>query len=393
MRRDEWQRAFGGTPRAFESRVQDALNNLQEEKKVKKKLSLTISIALAAVLALAGTAFAVANGMGIVDFLDRFGMASDSVASVVEPVQGDSVSTGRVRYTAQEAVFDGTTLQLTVVCEPLEPDRVMLVGVDEQDEDVRLDNGDSVPLTGAPGDSATQTVRAYAEQNGLELVRAEATLPLDGCGMEYASRDGRLYYYMRGTFAPDERPEPDPDGMYHLTVTVCDSCCAEDATEAERATLEVAVAGKAAQDRQSLTFDAPIDMGTYTIDRIDVDLTRQETTLRLQYTLHDDLTEAQLRAFESLTFEMMKDGTSLEALRGWGGGTTPVDGETPEAAPGDAASTSETASDGLIGRTFLATLTYDPLEAVPEHFYIRPYDFEKGAFGDVIVLNASDAAR
>lgn len=379
MRRDEWRRAFGGTPEAFETRVQEALNGLREEKKVKKKWSVSISIALAAVLALAGTAFAVANGMGIADFMSRHGKSAAQIDGIVEPAQGGSCSTSRVKYTAQEAVFNGDTLQLTVVCEPLDPEHTLLVGVDELDEDMRTAGGDSVPVPGgdAEADPSWLTVREYAEQNGLEMVRASVSMDVDGCSADYVSRDGRLYYYLRGTFETADRPEPDEDGKYHLPVTVCDSLCAEE-PETERGEMEITVEGRAAQDKSVLTFDGPIDMGAYTIDQIEIRVSRQETGLGVRLTAGENLSEEEQAQFDGLLLELMKDGESLERMDGEGGMMGP--------------DSIEAQTDGS-GRTFIETMSYDPLEEMPEQFYIRPYNYLTREYGEVIVLSVSDASR
>ncbi|MDO4357502.1 MAG: hypothetical protein Q4E13_13455 [Clostridia bacterium] len=374
MRRDEWQRAFGGTPEVLERRVQDTLNNLQEEKKVKRKLSVTISIALAAVLALTGTAFAVANGMGIVDFMSRFGEVPAQIGEVIEEAQGDGVSTSRVKYTAQEVVFNGDTVQMTVVCEPMDPEHVVLLGVDELEEDLRMANGDSVPSTYETDDPSWMTVKEYAEQNGLEMVRAEASIGLNGASADYVSRDGRLYYYMRGTFEQDARPELGEDGKYHLKVAVVDRLCEDE--QVEREELDVAVAGKAAQDKSVLAFAESIDMGAYTIDGIEISVSKQETALNLRYTVKEDLTEAEQWDMESLTFTLMKDDVSAEEIDGWGGGAKPL-GEADNG--GD-----------MSGQSFLMTRSYDSLEEMPEHFYIRPYNYDLGEYGKLIVLSTAD---
>ncbi len=451
MRRDEWQRAFGSTPEVFERRVQDTLNNLQEEKKMKKKLSVTLAIALAAVLALTGTAFAVANGMGILDFMDRYGKSAPQISEVIEEAQGDSVSTSRVRYTAQEVVFNGETVQMTVVCEPLDPEHVMLVGVDELEDDLRMANGDSVSSAYETADPSWVPVKEYAEQNHLEMVCAEAMISINGCSLDYVSKDGKLYYYIRGTFEQEDRPELGEDGKYHLAVVVCDSPRAERDPKVEREELDVAVEGRAAQDKQVLTFDKPIDMGAYTIDGIEISASRQETALNLRYTVREDLTDAEKLDMEDLTFKLMKDDRTAADLNFWGGGTRPLDvkvsgdkvrskksanpsdgaasstGEKPteggaqsakSANPSDGAASStdeEPTEDGaqsaksanpsdgaasstgegptgydMSGRSFFVTLSYDSLEELPEHFYVRPYHYTKGEYGKLIVLSTVD---
>ena len=71
MRREDWRRAYEPLPEALPARVAHTLSTLEEERIVKKHALRTAVIVCALLLALCGTALAVARQYGIGDFLSE----------------------------------------------------------------------------------------------------------------------------------------------------------------------------------------------------------------------------------------------------------------------------------------------------------------------------------
>jgi len=125
MQRDDWRRAFGETPGPVAARIADTLRNLEEEKPVRKMSFRVVLIAAIITLLLVGTAFAVANEMGLLD-ASFFGLFSSLTEDdVIQIADQPSAETDLVRYTVTEAAVNDNTLVVAVRVELLDPDKYL----------------------------------------------------------------------------------------------------------------------------------------------------------------------------------------------------------------------------------------------------------------------------
>ena len=117
MKRNEFRNAFPQTPEHFVRRMEDVLSEIEGVRPMRrKKVWRTALIAAVLVLVLAGSAAAIANAMGVFDFMKR-------VADPIEPLQGAEElvesglgyaehSYGSIEIT--EGIYSGRSCKVTV---------------------------------------------------------------------------------------------------------------------------------------------------------------------------------------------------------------------------------------------------------------------------------------
>lgn len=388
MRKSEWQKAFGDTPASFQNSVSQALSRLESQRKVRRRSVKVAAIVAAAAITLSGTALALARHWNSLDYLNGFQQPQtlpEATALLEDLSSTPSASTARVKYSAQDMVYDGNQLVVTFVAEPLQ-ENTLLIGVDELPDTARMENGDSRTEGENQADDGV-TLEELSRKYQLVWVgmpnliiggkNADALGLDDGTlGGDYFSMDGKLYYSVRMQLESDQplditcefndaqvsdivEDQPSDPEIPVLREFVTES--------SEQASLRLTV--KPQKETLSRAhFDGPMECEYMTIDSIDIERTALAAYLTLEYTVKDNLTPEQLEEVDIISFNLMNSPDSTEFSSGLGGYTM-QDGENHYISYHDLTAMSE----------------------MPETLYLRPFYKASGTWGNAIELKLSDA--
>lgn len=388
MRKSEWQKAFGDTPASFQNSVSQALSRLESQRKVRRRSVKVAAIVAAAAITLSGTALALARHWNSLDYLNGFQQPQtlpEATALLEDLSSTPSASTARVKYSAQDMVYDGNQLVVTFVAEPLQ-ENTLLIGVDELPDTARMENGDSRTEGENQADDGV-TLEELSRKYQLVWVgmpnliiggkNADALGLDDGTlGGDYFSMDGKLYYSVRMQLESDQplditcefndaqvsdivEDQPSDPEIPVLREFVTES--------SEQASLRLTV--KPQKETLSRAhFDGPMECEYMTIDSIDIERTALATYLTLKYTVKDNLTPEQLEEVDIISFNLMNSPDSTEFSSGLGGYTT-QDGENH----------------------YISYHELTAMSEMPETLYLRPFYKASGTWGNAIELKLSDA--
>lgn len=388
MRKSEWQKAFGDTPASFQNSVSQALSRLESQRKVRRRSVKVAAIVAAAAITLSGTALALARHWNSLDYLNGGQQPQtlpEATALLEDLSSTPSASTARVKYSAQDMVYDGNQLVVTFVAEPLQ-ENTLLIGVDELPDTARMENGDSRTEGENQADDGV-TLEELSRKYQLVWVgmpnliiggkNADALGLDDGTlGGDYFSMDGKLYYSVRMQLESDQplditcefndaqvsdivEDQPSDPEIPVLREFVTES--------SEQASLRLTV--KPQKEILSRAhFDGPMECEYMTIDSIDIERTALATYLTLEYTVKDNLTPEQLEEVDIISFNLMNSPDSTEFSSGLGGYTM-QDGENH----------------------YISYHELTAMSEMPETLYLRPFYKASGTWGNAIELKLSDA--
>ena len=161
-REPDWKQAYGPDPQSYGERVDWTLNHLKEGETMNKKTAMR-SLLIAAVICmlLAGTALALSEAFGVLDFFGRYdGLTPREDASAYIHQSLGSAENSQVRLTVREAVYDGATVQAVVSVEALENENYVVMssseGLDDEYDVMNAMEG--------------ETVNQYARRTGRKLL-------------------------------------------------------------------------------------------------------------------------------------------------------------------------------------------------------------------------------
>ncbi|MBQ9263596.1 MAG: hypothetical protein IJ189_05225 [Clostridia bacterium] len=199
-RKEDWQAAFGNPSPAFDARMRQTLNHLEEEKTV-KKFSLRMAVlVLALILALTGAVYAATNVWTIGDYFNqRYG---DNVNA---PRDFDSGFAGNftqeldgLTFHIRDAYVDGNQLSAIVEISRADGQPALFRGEDIMEDDPIGD----LYLEMQEDEAGLMPVAEYARQHNLPLYWVgmgfcQADQVLTG-GADYWMEDGskRLAYFL-----------------------------------------------------------------------------------------------------------------------------------------------------------------------------------------------------
>lgn len=388
MRKSEWQKAFGDTPASFQNSVSQALSRLESQRKVRRRSVKVAAIVAAAAITLSGTALALARHWSSLDYLNGGQQPQtlpEATALLEDLSSTPSASTARVKYSAQDMVYDGNQLVVTFVAEPLQ-ENTLLIGVEELPDTARMENGDSRTEGENQADDGV-TLEELSRKYQLVWVgmpnliiggkNADALGLDDGTlGGDYFSMDGKLYYSVRMQLESDQplditcefndaqvsdivEDQPSDPEIPVLREFVTES--------SEQASLRLTV--KPQKEILSRAhFDGPMECEYMTIDSIDIERTALAAYLTLEYTVKDNLTPEQLEEVDIISFNLMNSPDSTEFSSGLGGYTM-QDGENH----------------------YISYHELTAMSEMPETLYLRPFYKASGTWGNAIELKLSDA--
>lgn len=197
--------AFGQADDGFVDNVYHTLAGMQrnkERKSVKKTcFRLVAAIAIVGILT-AGTALALTNTWGILDFLsgrrNEVKVLPEAAAIVQKDVSQKGNQTEFAAFAVREAVFDGQNVYIIVEVKPSSPG-YLLLGTDASPSDPV---GDMGPLFSGK----TGTIADYARENNKEMVNTSVVISGENCSIviDYLLEDdGTLVYMLDSSYTGD----------------------------------------------------------------------------------------------------------------------------------------------------------------------------------------------
>lgn len=306
------------------------MKNLQI--KSSRKFIGAIWIMAVVLLLLMTTILAETSSFGVLDFKTPENLGG-IMAQVQDLTGNKTLETSLVRYQLHDALIDGDHVMFTIHCEAKDPDRYMLVPTSDLN---------SVDMT------TGNTYAKLAKKAGKEMVLVQLDVSINGglhaTTWEYILQDGKLYWLL----------EPGASLMHGTNEIVCkllDNLVfgSEYVKEADKS-LGVegyTVLGIGEENESTLTFTVekttdltgdgtregtvrftgPFESEYATIDWIEYTHGTINTRLRVQFTVHENLSKDDLETIKFLNFKLMnspddKYGVSMD------GSTGRLDGKT-----------------------------------------------------------------
>lgn len=192
--------AFGKADDSFVNNVYHTLTDIQlnMDRKPAKKIhfSLVATIIIVCVLS-TGTALALSNTWGILDFLSgrRVDVTVLPKASEVlqEEVPQQGNQTGFAAFKVREAVYDGQSVYIVLDVKPSSP-KYLLLGPDAEPSD-------HISNMGPIFSSETGTIADYAQANHKVLMSTSVGISGANCSIDYLlEEDGTLVYMIDGGY-------------------------------------------------------------------------------------------------------------------------------------------------------------------------------------------------
>ena len=200
---DGLNNAFGKADDGFKNNVYHTLNELtmSEGRKPLKKTGLKLIVAITVLCLLAaGTAFAVSNTWGILDFLSERRINVNVLSDAPEIVQTNPPQTGGESelavFSVREAIFDGQNVYIVMEAKPTSPDYLLLGTSVALEEPI----GNMGPLFEHNG----ETVGEYALNNNKTPIHTDVHIDMKSYSIDsILEADGTLIYMISGSFIDD----------------------------------------------------------------------------------------------------------------------------------------------------------------------------------------------
>lgn len=371
--------AFGRTPDDFNRHVDTTLDRIVEGEQMKMKHKTVGGIwifALVLVL-LMGTALALTTGLGVLDFKQPVDDRMQEVQEmVVDLTEVPAVETEHVRYQVKDAIWDGINVMLTIAADALEPDTYMLSPDIEEN---------------VVGMGMEKTYGQMAKEQGKKIMHAQAPVVyINGERGSITSIQSRydgdtLYWFIApagiDTSAASLQIECEFwDAPLHQTTYVEE----DDGTQSiipeygdsseERLSFEI---DTKASNIEKLRFEGPFPLEYVDVDWIEIIRSPLNTYTRVQYTVHDTLTEAGREAVFFLNFMLMQSAEDTQVAHGGTGNTMAVG--------------MERVPENLEGVTMLQEVAWPVIEAFPDTLYMRAWSAIPQTFDKAIVLDVGEA--
>lgn len=126
-----WSKAFEPIPQSFETKLDCTLQNLQEEQKMKRRISRPL-VAAIILLLIVGSALA-ASTYGLLDSFKQFtGLIPDESAQMSISQNVASFSNSKALVSVREAVYDGATLRMLISVESVDPEHTIIIDADDE---------------------------------------------------------------------------------------------------------------------------------------------------------------------------------------------------------------------------------------------------------------------
>ena len=131
---DDFQNAFGQADDGFKNNVYRTITKLQndEDSMPVRRISMRLAIVAAVIICLAitGTALALTNAWGLLDYLSNRNINVEILPEATDIIQNDIQQKGghseKVDFSVREAIFDGQSIYVVVEAKPSTPEYLLL---------------------------------------------------------------------------------------------------------------------------------------------------------------------------------------------------------------------------------------------------------------------------
>lgn len=315
-------------------------------------------IMVVVLMLLMATTLAETSSFGVLDFIKP--VNPEAIIAQVQDLTGtEAIETSLVRYQLYDALVDGNHVMFTIHCELIEPDKYLLIPY--------TDPNDGDPATG-------KTYAELAKEAGKVNVFVQYDASINGeisATSNYSIlQDGKLYLLLEtsASLMKDKN---------EIVCTILDNTVfgAEfvketdeslgvegyfipDLGEKNEATISFSIENTIDQTGSgTIRFTGPFESEFATIDWVEYRQSSLNTALRIQYTIHEDLSSDDLKAIKLMVFKLMRTPEDEFGI-GMSGSSGRVDGK-PDL-------------ENIKGVTFLQEWTGDAVETPPDTLYLRP---------------------
>lgn len=196
----EWQQVFGEPSPAFDARVRQTLNHLEEEKPMKRFTFRTAALVLALMIILMGVVYAATGLWTVADYFNnRFGDTVNAPKDFDSGFTGDyTLEVDDLTFHIQDAFVEAGTLNAIVEVRRADGQPALFRGEDcMEDDPLGCLYIDDLP----DPESGEMTVAEYAEARNLPLYWVELSfrqegVPENGAGDFWMEGDKQLAYFV-----------------------------------------------------------------------------------------------------------------------------------------------------------------------------------------------------
>lgn len=385
MRKQDIENAFGRAPDDFNEMVEQIMYTKNQSRGgARYATARAVLIAFALVLLLCGTALAITQGLGVLDFqkntFTNNGPLPEAGGLVVDLANVPGTESPLVTYQMHDAVVDGDRFMITLEATLKTPDTHFFMGGTDSWLDLSKSSGTDL------------TYQQIAEQTGKTAVQVSPPhIEVDGIGSggtfeDSITDDGRLMTYieLRGLKLDTSKPltiqcrtiDREVYGAEEFTEGET-SGIRQNEGERYETTSTFEMVAKVA-NRDALHFEGPFECERMTVHAIDLVKTPLSIYLTLEYTVHESLTAEDEEAMTFMFFNIMQSADDTDFPETGGGGSTEY---LTEIGP----------NGELAGVLMREETMWDPMTEWPETIYLRPYYKLLGEWGEAIVLNTGEA--
>lgn len=376
MREVDFRGVFGCTPAGFKKNVGETLNHLEEDKDMKiHAVSVRILMIAALVALLAGTALALTRNASVLDM--REGALPEAQEAVMELSEIASFESPLVRYQPTEILIDQNRLLIAVQATPVDPEKYMIeyewIGmeaIERAEREGKTLIGTDVGVTLNEKTSNTSTRTTY-EDNVLTIRH------------EYELLEDIADHELEITLTGYDKEVLDP-GVQHWD-------------EAERYLDRPEVIGETNVAVKSFTvkpnylsvdtlrIEGPYELEYITIDWVEMNRTAASLMMKLQYTLHEDLTDEIKEDLWSMSIRM-NDPAGMKDVR-----TFEYDSISMVSYQVGSSRTWEYDESSIVEGTYIEESIWPAISEWPEKFELVAYYKEMGEWSKTVELRLEDA--
>lgn len=289
--KDAWQMGWGKAPKEFTRRMHAGLSRAQAEDRPVNRLRPMLAMALSALLVM-GTALALER-MGVLDTLTqalRDGLQPEAKKLVVSGIAQQAHQPALANFTVEEAIYDGRQVYLTLLVEPADGNKTLLMdreaepswAYDWVQSRVMYQGESFADLASKAEKSLVQADVAEALVNGkAEDIRMH----------QINYRDGNLLYTLSFS-AQGEQAD------VQLNLIAYDAYSQGLTEKVDRGTLAFALEKSQAVRMLSADVPAPLPQAGMTLTHCQVELTPIASYLTLRYALTQEANPLQAVNFE-----------------------------------------------------------------------------------------------
>lgn len=205
---NDLKNAFGEADSGFIDNVYRTLADIQkrEEKNTVKKASFKLIIIVTVLgILVTGTALAMSNAWGIIDFLSGRRADVEVLPDADKVVQTDLLQNGGeleiAHFLAREAFYDGKYIYIVIEVTPTKPE-YLLLGLDAM-------LSDHIRNMGPLFDGQSDTIGEYAAANKKTPIHTSVTLNGISYSIDFLlESDGKLIYMLNAAFSSDKAQLP-----------------------------------------------------------------------------------------------------------------------------------------------------------------------------------------